>query len=210
MATGGIFNSLFKNDIVKHMKKNNIKWIFIGPVDNPLINLVDEIFIGAAIDEKVLQAGKSLVKINPEEKVGVFCKKNNKPSVIEYTEITEEMARKKDKQGNLLYGESHINCNLFNIKGIEKIGKAKLPFHIAFKKAEYMNEKGEIVKGENPNSYKFETFIFDAFNKLNKMLIFRVKREDEFAPIKAKEGEDSPQTAIKLYNDYIKRNKKEK
>ena len=147
-------------------------------------------------------AGKSLVKANPSEKVGVFCLKNGKPSVVEYTEISEEMSNRVDENGNLVFGESHINCNMFNIKGIEKIGAEKLPYHIAFKKAPYMNENAEIVKPIEPNAYKFESFIFDAFEKLDNMTILRVKREEEFAPVKNAEGTDSPETAIKLYNAY--------
>ena len=118
---GGIFEAMFKNDIVKDMKKKGTEWIFIGPIDNPLAKMVDEVLIGLSKEKQVLEAGKSLVKANPEEKVGVFCKKNGKPSVIEYTEITEEMAEKIDEKGELLYGESHINCNMFNIKGLEII-----------------------------------------------------------------------------------------
>lgn len=201
---GGIFEAMFKNDIVKDMKQKGIEWIFIGPVDNPLVNMVDEILIGISKERGILEAGKSLVKANPEEKVGVFCKKNGKPSVIEYTEITKEMANAVDENNNLLYGESHINCNMFNIKGLEIIGNQKLPYHSAFKKATYLNENGDIIKPEEPNAYKFESFIFDAFNKLDDMLIFRVKREEEFAPVKNKEGVDSVETAIELYNNYHK------
>ena len=203
---GGIFEAMFKNDIVKDMQKRNIEWIFVGPIDNPLEKMVDEIFIGMAKEKNVLEAGKSLVKANPKEKVGVFCKKNGKPSVIEYTEITDEMANMVDENDNLVYGESHINCNMFNIKGIEKIGNSKLPYHSAFKKATYLNENGEVIKPLEPNAYKFESFIFDAFNKLDDMLIFRVNREEEFAPVKNKEGIDSVETAIKLYNQYHKNN----
>ena len=91
---------------------------------------------------------------------------------------------------------------MFNIKGLEIIGNKKLPYHSAFKKATYIDEKGNIIKPEEPNSYKFESFIFDAFNQLEDMLIFRVKREEEFAPVKNKEGNDSPETAIELYNKF--------
>ena len=153
-------------------------------------------------EKNMLEAGKSLVKANPQEKVGVFCKKNGKPSVIEYTEISEEMANEKAPNGDLVYGESHINCNMFNIKGIEKIGNSKLPYHSAFKKASYLNEEGAVIKPEAPNAFKFESFIFDAFNKLDDMLIFRVKREEEFAPVKNKEGVDSVDTAVELYNKF--------
>ncbi len=201
---GGIFEAMFKNNVVKDMQEKGVEWIFIGPVDNPLANMVDEILIGISKENGVLEAGKSLVKASPEEKVGVFCKKNGKPSVIEYTEITKEMANAVDNNNNLIYGESHINCNMFNIKGIEIIGNKKLPYHSAFKKATYLDENGNVIKPEEPNAYKFESFIFDAFNKLDEMLVLRVKREEEFAPVKNKEGIDSVETAIELYNKYYK------
>lgn len=199
---GGVFEAMFKNNIVNNMEQRKIEWIFVGPVDNPLAKMVDEVFIGLSKGRGVLGAGKSLVKANPEEKVGVFCKKDGRPSVIEYTEISKEMANAVDSNNNLLYAESHINCNMFNIKGLEMIGNQKLPYHSAFKKATYLDVNGNIIKSEKPNSYKFESFIFDAFNKLEDMLIFRVKREEEFAPVKNKEGVDSVATATEMYNKY--------
>ena len=199
---GGIFEAMFKNCIVEDMKTRGVEWIFIGPVDNPLVKMVDEILIGTAVSNNTLAAGKSLVKISPEEKVGVFCKKNGKPGVIEYTEISEEMANKKDQKGELEYGESHINCNMFNIKAIEKIGDNKLPYHSAFKKANYIDEKGILITAKEPNSFKYESFIFDAFEKLDKMTILRVKREEEFAPVKNPTGIDSAESARELYNKF--------
>lgn len=202
---GGVFEAIFKNGIVDDMKKRQSEWVFVGPIDNPLVNMVDEILIGIAKEKKAMGAGKSIVKANAKEKVGVFCKKDGKPSVIEYTEITEEMANATDENGELLYGESHLNCNMFNIKGIEKIGDEKLPYHTALKKATYIDETGNLINGVEPNSYKFESFIFDAFEKLDNMAILRVKRQEEFAPVKNAEGVDSPKTAIELYNNYNKK-----
>lgn len=205
---GGVFESMFKNNIVEGMKQKSVEWIFIGPVDNPLVKMIDEIFIGLAVDKKVLVAGKSLIKANPHEKVGVFCKKDKRPYVVEYTEISHEMANKKDEKGDLVFGESHINCNMFNIKAIEIIGDNKLPYHTAFKKATYINSKGEVVVPEEPNCYKFESFIFDSFNKLDDIAIMRVNREEEFAPVKNREGIDSVNTAREMYEKYIKNKNK--
>ena len=199
---GGIFGSMKRNGIIDDMKQKGIEWAFIGPVDNVLVKMVDPTLLGVALDKNVLAAGKSVVKANSKEKVGVFCKRNGKPSVVEYTEITDDLAEATDENGNLVFAESHINCNLFNIKAIEDVSAKKLPYHSAHKKAKYINENGELVVPEKPNAYKFESFIFDAFDMLNDMAILRVKREEEFAPVKNAEGNDSPETARKLYKAF--------
>ena len=93
--------------------------------------------------------------------------------------------------------------NLFNINVIEDLAKEKLPYHSAFKKCNYLNENGELVIATEPNAYKFEAFIFDAFNRLDNMGILRYKREECFAPVKNATGNDSPETARKLYEEYM-------
>lgn len=203
---GGVFESMRKSGMIEDMKQKNIEWVFIGGVDNVLVNMVDDILVGLSIDKNVPAAGKSVVKAGPSEKVGVFCKRNSKPSVIEYTEISKEMAEAREENGELVYGESHILCNLFSLKAIDNISKNKLPYHSAFKKAKYINEEGNLVVPEKPNAYKFEAFLFDAFESLEDMAIMRVKREEEFAPVKNAEGVDSPETARELYKNFHKVN----
>ena len=198
---GGVYESLVKNGMVNKMKEQGVEWVFIGGVDNCLVRMVDPVLMGLAIYRGVSAAGKSVVKANPKEKVGAFCKKNGKPNVIEYSEITDEMAEKRDEAGELLYGESHILCNLFNISAIERMGSSVLPYHSAFKKAKYLDKDGKIIEPDSPNAYKFEAFLFDAFGDLDDMVILRVKREEEFAPVKNATGVDSPETARELYNN---------
>lgn len=201
---GGTYEALVKNGMIDKMKEMGIEWVFIAGVDNCLIKMVDPVLMGIAEDKKVTVACKSIVKANPKEKVGVFCKKNGKPNVIEYTEITEEMANATDENGELLYGESHILSNLFNITAIERMGANPLPYHLAYKKATYMDKDGNIVVPDSPNAYKFEAFLFDAFGEVDEMAILRVKREEEFAPVKNADsaGVDCPRTARKLYQEF--------
>ena len=199
---GGIFESMRRNGIIFDMEARGIEWAFIGPVDNVLVKMVDPILLGVVLDKKVQAGGKSVVKAYAKEKVGVFCKRNGKPGVVEYTEITDELSEATNENGELIFAESHINCNLFNVKAIEDISKRKLPYHSAHKKAKYIDENGNLVNPEKPNAYKFESFIFDAFDMLDGMAILRVKREEEFAPVKNAEGNDSPETARKLYKDF--------
>lgn len=122
-GNGGTYSSLRRSGCLADMKEKGIKWVFIGSVDNALLKMVDVTLLGMAIDKGVQIASKSVVKANPHERVGVFCKMNGHPKVIEYTELPEKMAEEVDSDGELKYGESHIMCNLYTIDAIEKLVK---------------------------------------------------------------------------------------
>ena len=199
-GNGGIYKSMKENGILDDMESKNIEWIFIGGVDNILLKMVDPILVGATVKENNLVASKSVVKAYPEEKAGVFCKINNRPKVIEYSEMSKEMCEQRDENGELLYGEMNILSHMYNIKALYTLADKKMPYHKAHKKSDYMDENLKMIKVEKPNAFKFEAFIFDGFEEFNEMTILRVKREEEFAPIKNKTGKDSPETAIELYN----------
>lgn len=201
-GNGGTYASLRASGCLSDMKEKGIKWIFIGSVDNALLKMVDVTLLGMAINKNVQIASKSVVKANPHERVGVFCKMNGHPKVIEYTELPEKMAEQVDQDGELKYGESHIMCNLYTIEAVEKISNEILMYHSAHKKNSYIDENGKEVIPTEPNSYKFESFIFDAFEFFDDIAILRGKREDDFAPVKNKDGEDSPRTAKELYEKY--------
>ena len=201
-GNGGTYSSLRASGCLADMKEKGIKWVFIGSVDNALLKMIDVTLLGMAVKKGVQIASKSVAKANPQERVGVFCKMNNHPKVIEYTELPEKMAEEVDSDGELKFGESHIMCNLYTIDAIEKISKEPLIYHTAFKKNSYIDENGKEVIQTEPNSYKFESFIFDAFELFDDIAILRGKREDDFAPVKNKEGVDSPKTAKELYEKY--------
>ena len=204
-GNGGTYSSLRASGALADMKERGIQWVFIGAIDNALLKMADVTLLGMAKEKKVQIASKSVVKANPHEKVGVFCKMNGHPKVIEYAELPEKMAEEVDKKGQLKYGESHIMCNLYTIEAIEKISQEPLMYHCAFKKNSYIDEDGKEIIPEEPNSYKFESFIFDAFEFFDDIAILRGKREDDFAPVKNKEGVDSPKTAKELYEKFWNR-----
>ena len=205
-GNGAIFKSMKVSGVFNDMKEKGIEWIFIGAVDNPLLNMVDETLLGLTSFEKNQIGTKTIVKAYPEEKVGVFCRKNNKLNVIEYMEMPKEVIYMTDENGELIFGESHIMCNLFSMKALEKIAEQELPYHSAHKKVNYIDENGNLIEATEPNAYKFEQFVFDGFRYFNDITILRGKREEEFAPIKNKEGKDSPETAIELYNAMYDKN----
>jgi len=200
-GNGSIYRSIKEKGILEDMKQEKIEWVYICSVDNVLLKMVEPIMLGLTIEQKNEIASKTILKANPQERVGVFCKKNGKPYVIEYTELPEDMANLVNENGELVFGESHIMCNLFSIKAIEKISEITLPYHIAFKKINHYID-GKLVEPSKPNAYKFEQFIFDSFPLFEDITLLRGKRQEDFAPVKNKVGVDSPETAIELYNNY--------
>lgn len=198
-GNGGIFQALGTEKIIEHMKTNGIKYLAVGNVDNILIHMIDPIMIGLMNEKNAELASKSFMKPSPEGKWGVFCKMDGKPRVIEYIETPRELLEARNEEGELLFGDAHFGCNFFDISLLEKIVSEKLPMHVALKKNMVLNADGVF---EETNTYKFEAFIFDAFSVAKDILIFRVNREEEFAPIKNKEGDESPRTAIELYKKF--------
>lgn len=204
---GGVFKAMLKNGVIEEMDKLGIEWVFTGNVDNVLLKLVDPLVLGLAIHNKVLAAAKTVIKLREDEKRGTFCKKNGRPCVLEYTEIPKEIAGLRDIDGNLVYREASVNINLFNINVIKQTCKKELKYHTAFKKASYINRLGEKVEPTEANAYKFETFIFDVYQDLESIVLMRGVRDEEFAPVKNRTGENGPEIAKKLYELYMEKYK---
>ena len=202
-GNGSIYRSMKENGILQDMKDKRIEWIYICSVDNILLKMAEPVLLGLTIKQGNQVASKTIIKNSPEEKVGVFCIRDGKPCAIEYSELPKEMAEPTNEEGELIFGEAHIMCNLFSLSAIEKIAQTTLPYHVAHKKVNYYVNGEEIIPKE-PNAYKFEQFIFDSFPLFENITLLRGKREEDFAPVKNKEGQDSPKTAIELYNKYWK------
>ena len=208
-GNGSIFKSMYIKGVLEDMKTKGIEWVYIGSIDNVLLKMVDTLLMGVAIKEGSEIATRSIFKNCPTERIGSLCIQDGKVKVIEYSELPQDMIEAKDEDGEILFGESHVMCNLFSIKALEKISLQNLQYHKAHKKYSYLDENGKLVEPEEPNAYKFEYFIFDSFEFFNQISIVRGKREEDFAPVKNKEGVDSPATASKLYNEYWRKQKKE-
>ncbi len=192
---GGSIMALYMSGAVKEMKKRGVKYLFYYQIDNPLVVIADPIFVGYHILNNAEMSAKAVAKSSPEEKVGVFGYIDNKPGVIEYSDLTDEEMRDTNSNGTLKYSAGSIAIHLFNVDFIEKENNEglKLPFHVAKKKIKSID--GEI------DGIKFETFVFDALADAKEIMILEVNRDTEFAPVKNKEGADSPDSARNMMND---------
>ncbi|MBE7064854.1 MAG: NADP-dependent isocitrate dehydrogenase [Ruminococcaceae bacterium] len=198
-GNGGLFSAVVSSGALADMQKRGVKWVFICGIDNCLVNMVDPMFVGYTLESGVPASAKSFVKRSFDEKAGILCRKDGKPGVIEYTEVPEKEAKMTDENGCFVYGDANVLNYVFDISVLESIAGNGMCYHTACKKITYLNSDGEIVTSKSPDAYKFELFLFDAFDFIDDMRILRIDRKLEFAPVKNKEGEDSPAWARDLY-----------
>ena len=197
-GNGGWFTSLKVAGLLELVHREGIEWLNIFAVDNVLQRIADPVFVGATIEAGASVGAKVVRKNAPDEKVGVMCLEDGRPSIVEYYELTEELMNAKDAKGEPAYNFGVILNYLFNVNALETIFSGEMPVHVVEKKIPYINEAGELVKPESPNGYKFEGLVLDMIHQLDTCLPFEVVRNKEFAPIKNKTGIDSVESARAL------------
>lgn len=197
-GNGGWFLSMVNAGLLSDIKERGIEWINVFAVDNCLQRIADPMFVGATIAYGCESGAKVVRKAAPDERVGVRCTEDGKPSIAEYYEMTEEMATARKENGDLKYGFGVILNYLFSEKKLEQIADARMPIHVVEKKIPYMDEDGTFVKPEQPNGYKFETLVLDMVHMMDDCIPYEVVREREFAPIKNLHGVDSLDSAREL------------
>jgi len=197
-GNGGWFISLKNSGLLDLVHDEGIKWLNVFAVDNVLQRIADPCFVGATIQKNCVVGSKVVRKSAPDEKVGVMCLEDGKPSIVEYYELTEEMANAKDENGDYAYYFGVILNYLFKVADLERMLESKLQLHIVEKKIPYLDGNGNLVKPEAPNGYKFENLVLDMIHEMDSCLPFEVVREREFAPIKNATGVDSVESAREL------------
>ncbi len=200
-GNGGWFTSLAKAGYLDELKARGVEWLTVFSVDNVLQRVNDPCFVGATISSGCDCGSKVVRKASPDERVGVLCLENGRPSIVEYYEMTEEMRTSRREDGDLSYNFGVILNYMFRLSTLESIMNRNMPVHIVEKKIPYIDENGAPVKPETPNGYKFETLVLDMVRMMNDCLSYEVERRREFAPIKNREGTDSPETARALLRE---------
>ena len=197
-GNAGWYSSLLKAGLRDLIISEGIEWIDIFAVDNVLQRIADPAFVGATLLSDVSCSAKVVRKNAPDEKVGVICLEDGRPSIVEYYELSQEMMDAKDEAGDPAYNYGVILNYLFREKDLYEISKNTLPLHVVEKKIPYIDENGNLIKPESPNGCKYEQLVLDMIHELPSCLPYEVIREKEFAPIKNKEGVDSVESAREL------------
>ena len=200
---GGVVSALKRSGGLEEMNSRGVEHLSYVQVDNPLVKAVDPIFLGIHCSE--LSSGeassKCVIKTNPDERVGVFCRRGKATNIVEYSDLSTEQANAKQENGGLVFGCGSIAVHMFSASFIERVA-SDLPWHVAYKSVSHIDlASGDKREDEEPNAYKFERFVFDVLELASNSVVLETRREEEFAPIKNASGEDSLQSSVQLQCD---------
>ena len=200
---GGSLKALWTSGAIADMKQRGVEQISYTQVDNPIVRMIDPRFIGLHALDGAQMSSKMLPKAFPKEKLGNFCLADGKMTVIEYSNLPDELAVQTDDSGGLRFRAGSIALHCIRVDFVESINTApegfSLPFNRAEKKVKFYDEaSGQTVTPETPNAVKLETFVFDALPMCDASIIYETDRIDEFAPIK---NADAPGSDGKVETD---------
>ena len=193
---GGSLRALAESGALADMRSRRIDTISYFQVDNPLVKTIDPLFIGLHLVTESEMSSKAVAKAYDTERVGVFCLVDGQVTVIEYSDLPDELARAKNPDGTRRFDAGSIAIHILNREFVERITAAgatvQLPWHRADKKVTTIDAAGQPVSPTTPNAVKLEMFVFDAIPLARNPLVLFTRREEEFSPVKNAEGNDSP------------------
>ena len=201
---GGSLRALRRSGALADMKKRGVEYLSYIQVDNPNVQMIDPLFIGLHAQAKAEMSAKMLPKTHAKEKVGNFCLQDDKMSVIEYSDIPDDLANRRNADGSLAFNAGNVAIHIISVSFIDRLTSghdAQLPYHKAIKAVPFVDETGKLIKPAKPNAVKLERFIFDALPLANQAIILETDRIEEFAPIKNAAGDDSAESSKHLQTE---------
>ncbi len=206
---GGTLTAVVESGVLAEVKNRGVKQIYYFQVDNPLLRICDPAFLGRHILLESEVSSKVIFKERPEEKVGVFAMINDRCGMIEYSDMSNDLASEREPSGVLRFRAGNPAIHLFTVELLQRItSTGGLAYHIAHKAVPNFDPQTGLMvdPGSKPNAYKFERFIFDALPLAERWMAMETDRS-EFAPLKNATGADSPETVraaqIALYTSWF-------
>lgn len=201
---GGSLKALHVSGALADMKRRGVDTISYFQVDNPIVNILDPVFLGlhsAAPDSSGQMSSKMVAKAFAEEKVGVFCMagagaRKGRVEIVEYSDLPMDYQRQTNPDGSLRFNAGSIAVHIIGVPFVERLNTDAtfaLPYHRAEKKIPCIDPTtGEAVVPTSNNGVKLERFVFDALPMCDKSIVYETDRIEEFAPIKNADDPGAP------------------
>ena len=171
--------------------------MFYFQVDNPLVEVCGPALIGHHLLAGSEFTTQVVAKRDPLERVGNVVQVDGRLLVIEYSDLPDEAARRRNADGSLAIWAGSIAVHVMDAALLRRTADSAegLPFHIARKKVACLDAAGRRVRPSRPNAIKFERFIFDLMPLARNAIVVEVDPARAFAPLKNESGSaaDAPE-----------------
>jgi UDP-N-acetylglucosamine/UDP-N-acetylgalactosamine diphosphorylase len=200
---GGTLKALADSGLLRMLQKQNIREVFYFQVDNPLVKVCDPAFLGHHLSADAEVSSRIVAKLDPRDKLGNLVLVDGRCTIIEYSDLPEDMAGQTDDQGRLRIWAGSPAIHIFSVDFLDRVtrGAGQLPYHVARKKVPYVDEAGNAVQPAKENALKFEMFIFDVLPLADRWTVVETSRGEEFVPLKNATGADSPESVRQALSD---------
>lgn len=187
---GGMLAALAQSGALDQMDQRGIRRLFYLQIDNPLVDICGREFVGYHLLSGSEFSTQVIAKREPLERVGNVVQVDGRLMVIEYSDLPDEAANRRNADGSLAIWAGSIAVHVMDVALLRRLcGKADgLPFHIARKKVPHIDAAGNQVEPTQPNAIKFERFIFDVMPKAKNAIVVEVDPARAFAPLKNASG----------------------
>jgi UDP-N-acetylglucosamine/UDP-N-acetylgalactosamine diphosphorylase len=187
---GGMLAALQRSGALADIRRRGVRHLFYFQVDNPLVDICELEFVGYHLLSGSALSSQVVRKQHPLERVGNVVEVDGRLRVIEYSDLPDEVAQRREADGALSIWAGSIAVHVMAVDFLDRMLASAdgLPFHLARKKTPFVNEAGRRVEPKEPNAIKFERFIFDLMPAAERAIVVEVDAQDHFAPLKNAPG----------------------
>jgi len=190
---GGALAALAGSGALDDIERRGVQHLFYFQVDNPLVDVGAPEMIGYHLLFGSEMTTQVIAKREPLERVGNVVEVGGRLRVIEYSDLPDDVARRRNPDGSLRIWAGSIGVHVFEASFLRRMAAVAdgLPFHVARKRVSYVDSSGERVEPSQPNAVKFERFIFDLMPSAEGAAVVEIDPAEGFAPLKNAPGASS-------------------
>ena len=195
---GGMLAALARSGALDDIQRRGIAHLFYFQVDNPLVDICGREFVGYHLLARSELSSQVIAKRDPLERVGNVVQVDGRLMVIEYSDLPDRAAERRNTDGSLTIWAGSIAVHGIDAALLQRLSDTAdgLPFHIAKKKVAHVDATGKQIAPTEPNAIKFERFIFDLMPEAQNAIVVEVDAAQAFAPLKNASGAktDTPES----------------
>jgi UDP-N-acetylglucosamine pyrophosphorylase len=170
-GNGTIFKAFHRSGILDEWAEQKIEIVSIVPIDNPLADPIDPVFLSYQASNHADLAIKCIQLSDPEEPMGRIVQRGNGLAIVEFAELNEMQRRE-----NLF---ANTGLLAIDLNAMRALARRSFPLHWAWRMAAHW-------KMGQKHAWKAERFIVDALLYTDRSLALCYPRNATYAPLKDK------------------------